>query len=526
MTLNFFGKTFQWTFLLIILAELLSLTIYLLPPLNQAVFLIIILLTLILSLMKLEYGFYLLLAELFIGGQGHLFDLNINGLTISIRMGLFLVILGAWIVKSQNYISRLKAKSYHRQGGIPPSIKNMWRDKLTAKSLIYFLLYTAILFGIVNGLTNNNLTNVFFDANAWLYFALIPVFLTVIKDQKILENIFQILVAATSYLSLKTIVVLFLFSRNFAGVGSWFYHWLRASGVGEVTYISGTLFRVFFQSHVYVLISLLIVLFFLINQFKIKGGQKFTPHFIYIYLASLAIFISQSRSYWVGAFVALIFLIVILIWLAKIKIKKIALITAIIAFSLISQFYLIELITGNYAGNLVAQRFKNLPQEAAGISRLNQLKPLSEAIFQKLIFGYGFGKTLTYESRDPRILQTHPDGIYTTYAFEWGYLDIALKLGVVGLGIYLALIGYLFYLGLKNYKLQITNYKQISNLKFQIPKTKSLNDALQTTSYQLQAGLLIGLITLIVTNIFSPYLNHPLGIGYVMLLTAIFNLKD
>ncbi|HLC89947.1 MAG TPA: O-antigen ligase family protein, partial [Patescibacteria group bacterium] len=328
------------------------------------------------------------------------------------------------------------------------------------------------------------------------------------------------------YLSLKTIVVLFLFSRNFAGVGGWFYHWLRASGVGEVTYISGALFRVFLQSQVYVLIAFFVVLTFLIIQMKSGDWKKhFSPYF-YLYLSSLAIFISQSRSYWVGAVAALIFLIILAIWLFKIKLKKIAFILTILAIALVSQFYLIELITGNYAVNLVAQRFKNLPQEAAGISRLNQLKPLSEAIFQKLIFGYGFGKTLTYESRDPRILQTHPDGIYTTYAFEWGYLDIALKLGVVGLGIYLALIGYLFYLGLKNYKLQITNYKQISNLKFQIPKTKSLNDALQTTSYQLQAGLLIGLITLIVTNIFSPYLNHPLGIGYVMLLTAIFNLKD
>ncbi|OGY48208.1 MAG: hypothetical protein A3D39_03740 [Candidatus Buchananbacteria bacterium RIFCSPHIGHO2_02_FULL_39_17] len=494
MEFNFFGKTFQWIFLLIILAELLSLTVYLLPPLNQAAFFIILGITLILALIKLDYGIYIVLTELFIGGHGHLFAIDINGLTISIRIGLFLMILMAWVVKSQisnlksqNYTSKIKTKSY----------------KLEAKSLIYFLLFITILIGIINGLLNNNPANVFFDTNAWFYFALLPVFLTTLKEKQKIENILQILTGATTYLSLKTIAVLFLFAQNFAGIGGWFYHWIRASGVGEVTYISGTLFRIFFQSQLYVLIGFFIVLTFLINQLKIKDWKKILPPILYLYLTSLVIFISQSRSYWVGAAAALIFLIILGTWRLKIKLKKIALLITAIAVVLISQFYLIEFITGNYAGNLVAQRFKNLPQEAAGISRLNQLKPLSQAIFQKLIFGWGFGKTLTYESRDPRVLQTHPDGIYTTYAFEWGYLDIWLKLGLFGLVAYLTLISYLFYLGIQKSKVKSQN----SNSKFKI----------------INVGLLIGLIALVITNIFSPYLNHPLGIGYIILVTAIFN---
>ena len=142
-------------------------------------------------------------------------------------------------------------------------------------------------------------------------------------------------------------------------------------------------------------------------------------------------------------------------------------------------------------------RFANLESESAGISRLNQLQPLLYNISQQALFGYGFGKELTYQSSDPRILKTHPDGIYTTYAFEWGYLDIALKLGVIGLLVYLALIGMLFYLGILNLKSNILNL-----------------------------GLLTGLLALCVTNIFSPYLNHPLGIGYIMLISAILKNYD
>jgi len=157
-------------------------------------------------------------------------------------------------------------------------------------------------------------------------------------------------------------------------------------------------------------------------------------------------------------------------------------------------------LTWNFSGNLIADRFGNLQAEAAGATRLNQLEPLTHGILEKPILGHGFGKTLTYISNDPRVLEKYPDGNYTTYAFEWGYLDIALKIGVVGLFIYLALIGYLF-------------FKGISNFQFLISKP-------------LRIGLLVGLVALCVTNIFSPYLNHPLGIGYILLISVIIKNDD
>ena len=71
--MNLFNKIFKQTFLFIVLAELLSLCGYLLPDFNKIAFLIIVALTLILSLYKLEYGVWILLAELFIGSKGYLF---------------------------------------------------------------------------------------------------------------------------------------------------------------------------------------------------------------------------------------------------------------------------------------------------------------------------------------------------------------------------------------------------------------------------------------------------------------------
>ena len=31
----------------------------------------------------------------------------------------------------------------------------------------------------------------------------------------------------------------------------------------------------------------------------------------------------------------------------------------------------------------------------------------------------GFGTSVTYETSDPRALETNPDGLFTTYSFEW-----------------------------------------------------------------------------------------------------------
>ena len=113
--------------------------------------------------------------------------------------------------------------------------------------------------------------------------------------------------------------------------------------------------------------------------------------------------------------------------------------------------------------------------------------------------GQGFGATITYQSSDPRVLQASPTGEYTTYAFEWGWLDIWLKLGLFGVLAYLVLIG----------KIVISGLKLV------------LDNRQQTIDNRTVLGLIIGLGVIVVVSIFSPYMNHPLGIGYLILVSAI-----
>ncbi|MCH7759733.1 O-antigen ligase family protein [Patescibacteria group bacterium] len=255
------------------------------------------------------------------------------------------------------------------------------------------------------------------------------------------------------------------------------------------------------------MIGFLISLVMIVSIKKIKT-KKSLYLLGYAYITSLAIVISQSRSYWVGLGAALIIFILFGWWKFNFRIKKTFLAIIILIIMFTSQLLVVNLLTGNFDGNIAGDRFKNLQSEPAGLSRLNQLKPLGDAILQQLIFGYGFGKTLTYQSNDPRIMAENPDGIYTTFAFEWGYLDIWLKIGLLGWLAYFGLIGTIIYTGIRNPSYTKTSTgKQESEIK------------------NLKISLFLGLVAVLATNMFSPYLNHPLGIGYILLISAIYNVE-
>ncbi|MCH8049627.1 hypothetical protein IH979_02855 [Patescibacteria group bacterium] len=111
---------------------------------------------------------------------------------------------------------------------------------------------------------------------------------------------------------------------------------------------------------------------------------------------------------------------------------------------------------------------------------------MMEQIQRSPIIGSGFGTEVTFISDDPRVRAINPSGEWTTYRFEWGYQDIWLKTGVLGLiafGWYAILI----------FIAVIFTMKRHGNA-------------------WLSAGLGAGVLALFIINIFTPFLNHPIGI--------------
>ena len=491
---NIFNKNLRLICLLIILAEILSFLGYYYQLINFIVFFIVVILALILSLYRLKYGLFILLAELLIGSFGYLFYFETGGFKISIRIALWLIIMSVWLAKT--VIEFIRTKKLELR---------FFRSSY----LFYFLtLFIFIAFGVINGfLAKNSINDIFFDFNNWLYFLLIFPIFSVVKDDNNLKIIKRIFLIAISWLSLKTIVLAYIFSHSFNFFGLDLYFWVRRSGVGEITQVVPGFSRIFMQSHIFVLIGFFVLLFYLLKNLKEDWFALSRKNY---YLSALSILllstilISFSRSFWLGLAAGGLFVWLIAIFKLKIGLRRFIIfnlsVLAIIILSLslvaaIIKFPCPKPSGGFNAANLLSDRATQIANEAGASSRWQLLPPLWQKIKTGPILGKGFGATVTYKSSDPRVLAVSSAGEYTTYAFEWGWLDVWLKLGIFGLLAYLILFVKIIFEGLK------------AGSRFAL-------------------SLAAGLILILAVNIFSPYVNHPLGIGFLIVAAVIMeNLK-
>jgi len=505
---NLINKNLWKVILIIFIIEMFSLLSFKFTWLSGMFFILILILVSLFTLYKLKYGLYIALIELMIGSYGYLFYLQLPGFKIPIRLGIFLVLFIIWLIKYFNWHKYLQL---------------LKKDRLT-QNLALFIVFLVI--GVINGyLHDNTLKNIFFDVNGYLYFGLFFIFLEVLKSKKEIKEFAQIFLASLIYLTLKVFLTLYIFTHGFIWLTDLFYTWIRDTRVGEITWAGGSFYRIFIQSQIFSLIGIFVLAILIINIFKNKkplchpecnkGSNtslihrfftvfRMTEWFIFIILIILqtSILISFSRSFWLGGFVGAIAIFIYLIILYKKQFKQLFKTIGILLLSAIASIVLMITIvnfpiptpSGAFSADMLKNRFTT--GDAAASSRWNLLPVLIDANKKAPLLGTGFGTTITYQTEDPRIKnEQNPDGWYTTFTFEWGYLDTITEIGLVGLLVYLLLVFQILWRSLKS---------------------------LKTQHSLLITGLLIGLIALLITHGFSPYLNHPLGIGYLMLCAGVF----
>lgn len=488
MKFNFIGRRFIYSLLVITLLEAVSYTALFYPDLNKIAFVVIVAAVFFLTIWKTEFGIYFVLAELIIGSKGYLFSLEYSGISISIRLAMFLAIFTAWFLKS------IFTK----------------KERFGNFSLIkwYGILLSFVVLGIMVGYYNGNpLKDIFYDMNGWLYFALLPVFLVSIRDHKSVQNLLQVIFASALSMISKTIVLLFIFSHQIQFIMPTLYKWVRDTGVGEITKMDNNFYRIFFQSHIYAVIIFFIIAYIVINvSRKNFTRSSYCLHILIGFFSALVTFISYSRSFWLGGLVGIVFLMYAILFIIKLTMKK-SFEIGVVMFAVFAVVYVSTLAIvkfpwpnpSSFTGGLIEERTKDVTEEAASASRFKLLVPLFDKIKENPILGSGFGTSVTYETSDPRALAANPDGLYTTYSFEWGYLDTWIETGIFGLLAYLILLVSIYRFGLKVLR------------KYDI----------QSYEASLVIGLLTGLVVLSAVNATTPYLNHPLGIAYLLLVTAI-----
>ncbi len=451
--------------------EAASLLAFFWPAISLPCLAIIAIIALIITAINPRYGAYLIMLELVIGGLGYLLADEIGGFKVSLRLVIFAAAFIGWLI----YIIRKKDLSWLKQ-----------------RQIIYFII---LLFFLILGLAlaifvyHRPYGAIFSDINAYLFFGLIGLFLTVKIDWQAAVKVF---LAATLVTSIKTVAAFYLFCSGLAAVnGQHVYKWLRDTRVGEITHISNNLFRIFFQSHFYNLLAVIILVVLLFSGMGVKSRIR-SWLWPLLWLNFLVILISQSRSFWL-ALVVCAGLYFIYLLKQKAGFKRIFGYMMIWPLLLVSAHLAVNVMVGSMQINIIFARVTDVQSQGAASSRQAQLPPLWSEIKKSPAWGQGFAKEVTYKSSDPRNRTAdNPDGWYTTSAFEWGYLDIILKIGILGLLAYLVFIFGIF--------------KKLSN---------------QFKTEKIYAAWILGVIALLIINIFTPYLNHPLGIGYLLVLLAI-----
>lgn len=476
---NFFQRTWFKAFALAGALEVFSLIAYFEERLRLPAMILLGLAAAILALKDLRYPLALLVVESFIGSHGHLFSIEVGGFTVSVRMLLFAVLLVAWSIHVLRGCSR---------------ILHFPHARVTAPLL--FIL-SMVVWGMARAWSAGTpLSEAAADANGYAFIVIIPVMLDLASDRKSFAWLGKVASGALLWLSVKSLLLLYFFSHSFPFLSE-LYIWQRKAWLTEITLLDSGIYRVFAASDVFLLLGVFV-------GFMLLWNRPSRGRWAAVIVMTSAFFLSLSRSFWLGGIVALAFMFPVLVRLriltrktlpAFLKRGVIVLGSAALLLFVIVSIGVPERLSDASSFGVFGSRLTGI-EDAAVSSRWNMLGPLSTRIRKHPILGSGFGKAITYQSDDPRIHDLYPSGVITTTAIEWQYLEMMMKMGVLVLFAVAWLwwrIGVFFWAAMR---------------------------ASEGDDKFILIGLMLAFLAYILANIFTPYMNHPLGWIFLSFILA------
>jgi len=482
---QFFGKPFWITLGSLAGVFVVSMIVFFIPFLAAFALLVIGLATAVVSWRRPEFGIAIAFAELFANSHGHLISYQVGGFGLSLRMVVFAAVMVAWIM---SVASRRSGFSF--------------RDVRFAP---FLPLFAAVILGFMVGFLQNDPFMAFKDGNGYLYVAYLFPILSVEWNGVKRRLLFQVVAAAAVWVVVLTLGLLYVFTHFPEWMLGPAYRFIRDTRTGELTKMAGNIFRIFLQAQLSVVFFLFVVApFLLVRTMACRTWWRFT-----LGLTALVsvVLISLSRSFWLGIFAGVVALFALIrmdawpgfraagraVWsgVAATFLAAILLI-GVVLFPLPYRVGSVGDLTG-----LFSERATDLSDVAIS-SRWNLLPPLLEEITSTPFFGAGFGEEVTFKTDDPRARAINPDGTWTTYALEWGWLELWLKMGVLGPIAFFAL-----FVGL----------------------ARGLWPYMKTDQSWIAIAFLSSLVMLYATHAFSPYLNHPLGIGMLLFFVPFLKSK-
>ena len=458
--LNIFDKRFFILLGAFIVFYLLSIAGFYWPTLQLIVFCLLVLAMMALVIWRFEWAMIFFLAEWFFGQSGHMFEFH----GLSLGLMLFVILMTGWLARK---IIKKEPLAF-------------FQSKLSVGWLLFVLfLFLAALRGYWN---QHNESLILGDALSYLFLFLIFPLIEFLQIAKNRQWLVKIVVAAIVGVGFFTIFNLLLYSSHLSQVHDSYYWWIRNFLIGKVTDTGQGFFRIVLPAHLWFLPALLVVMAaWWQKELSLRAKRQLI--FLAIIL-SLALLINFSRAYFLGLLAGLLLFKIFLPWRKWI----IFLLAAVLI--LILEFNVIYFITTNHWTGLgfLSGRLGTIVQpedELSSLTRLRILPGLLTNIKNNLLLGTGLGTTITYQDS---LSQT----IKSTYYIDWGWLQLLVDVGLLGF------IAYLLFLG------QII-----------VGLIKKIRANINSVFY---AGLLAGLLALMIATLTGPFLFHPLGIFYQLLV--------
>lgn len=429
--------------------------------------------TLSLTMAQIEFGIVIAFLELFCNPHGQLLSSTLLGFPFSLRMAIFCAVMIGW--------------------GIQLFQKRVSVSILDERLRIFVVLFSAIFLGFIVGVMKNPLGAVFSDGNAYFYLLYVFPILSIRWTTQKQKTLLQILTSGVISNVIVTFVSLYIFSHFGESVLRTSYGFLRDLRIAEVTNLGDGFYRVFQQTHFFVIVLLLLVFAIVLQKQKFGKGE-----FIYSSVGLSIVLLSLSRSFWVGSFVAITALVCVMMYRVRPTIQRfgylgvLVIITGVVGAIFVLCVTLFPFPQMNLSGADLADILSKRATETSDVavsSRWALLKPMGDTIKDHPIEGSGFGSSVTFISDDPRVREINETGEWTTSSMEWGWLEIWMKMGI------LAPIGFLLIL-------------------FSLWKRFLFSS--DTPRNWLHVGLSSALLFLAMTHFFSPYLNHPIGLGFIL----------
>jgi len=412
--------------------------------------------------------------ELFLSAHGHLLSVDVFSISFSLRMAVFVgFFLGYGLFLLRNH---------------------SWPKLRWPQFAIFLPLFLAIFVGLLNGFLFQNPLTVFQDGNAYFFLLYTIPILSLAWDSKQQNALLQVFAAGVIWNILLAFGSLYFFTHFSGEPLSAAYTFLRDTRLAEITQLNGAFFRVFMQTQFFVIafggfaLALLLSVPARLDRFilSILAGFVLT-----------IVLLSFSRSFWLAiSCSAIVFLTGLFLihgrrfpWKTLLSWSFFSSVVTIMSLLLLIFF---PIPSARVGSEDVANAFKKRTSETQDVaisSRWKLFQPMWETILEKPIAGNGFGKAVTFLSDDPRVRALSPNGMWSTTAMEWGWLELWLKMGILGPIGFMIIFLYL-----------IREFFAYKN----------------TDHAWIGLGFVSALVFLSLTHFFSPYLNHPIGLGFIL----------